>query len=40
MILLDWTRMGRSYCLAGAVKQNEQRQFIELATRLIDQIYK
>ena len=21
MILLDWTRMGRSYCLAGAVTE-------------------
>src|SRR5438094_53856 len=24
MILLDWTRMGRAYCLAGAVSQDRQ----------------
>jgi hypothetical protein len=22
MILLDWTRMGKSYCLAGVIRQN------------------
>lgn len=28
MILLDWTRMGRTYCLAGAVLQNQQWRIV------------
>ena len=28
MILLDWTRMGKSYCLAGVVRQNNQLRVI------------
>jgi hypothetical protein len=28
MILLDWTRMGRTYCVAGAVKVNGQLRII------------
>src|SRR5438045_3182384 len=28
MILLDWTRMGRSYCLAGAVAQRDGFQIV------------
>jgi hypothetical protein len=28
MILLDWTRMGKSYCLAGVVEQNGQLRVV------------
>jgi hypothetical protein len=28
MILIDWTRMGRAYCLAGAVFQDEQWRIV------------
>src|SRR5438105_15682798 len=28
MILLDWTRMGKSYCLAGAVIQDQQWRIV------------
>ena len=27
MILLDWTRMGKSYCLAGAVLESKDGNF-------------
>ena len=34
MILLDWTRMGRTYCLAGAVYQDKQWRIVRpLLTR-------
>jgi hypothetical protein len=28
MILLDWTRMGKSYCLAGVIQQNGQMRVV------------
>jgi hypothetical protein len=28
MVLLDWTRMGKSYCLAGVVRQNGQLRVV------------
>src|SRR5579871_3240025 len=28
MILLDWTRMGRAYCIAGAVWQDQQWRIV------------
>src|SRR5690349_7506116 len=28
MIVLDWTRMGKSYCLAGVVEQNGQLRVV------------
>src|SRR5437016_1106340 len=28
MVLLDWTRMGRTYCLAGAIMQDEQWRIV------------
>ena len=28
MVLLDWTRMGRSYCLAGVVQHNGQLRVV------------
>src|SRR5712692_9659889 len=35
MILLDWTRMGRTYCLAGAVFQDKQWRVVRpLLTKL------
>ena len=28
MVLLDWTRMGKMYCLAGVVQQNGQLRVV------------
>src|SRR6516162_3862178 len=37
MILLDWTRMGHSYCLAGAVFQDKQWRIVRpLPTKFRD----